>query len=231
MNIGRLSSESETYRRARDKLLEAEIALRDQRERIAELRRALPLDAEVEDYAFHEGPADLDRDAPVAEVRLSSLFGDPDKPLIVYQYMYGGAQTTPCPMCTMWVDGFSGVARHIGQNANFAIVAQADIGELRSWGRQRGWSNLRLVSSAATSFKSDFRFQDDEGHQYSGLSVFVLSSDGAPHHFYSGSAIMRKGEYRGLDLHTPVWSLLDLTPTGRGDWMPGLDYGRRTAAD
>ncbi|MFI7499222.1 hypothetical protein ACIBVL_12045 [Streptomyces sp. NPDC049687] len=29
---------------------------------------------------------------------------------------------------------------------------------------------------------------------------------------------------RGIDLLTPVWHLLDLTPHGRADWYPALDY-------
>jgi predicted dithiol-disulfide oxidoreductase (DUF899 family) len=32
---------------------------------------------------------------------------------------------------------------------------------------------------------------------------------------------MKPDEYRGLDLLSPVWNLLDLTRAGRGDWMPG----------
>jgi predicted dithiol-disulfide oxidoreductase (DUF899 family) len=30
-------------------------------------------------------------------------------------------------------------------------------------------------------------------------------------------------EYRGIDLLTPVWNLLDLTPAGREEWMPSLE--------
>ena len=231
MNIGRLDNESDRYRRARDDLLEAEIALRDQRERVAELRRKLPWDTAVEDYVFHEGPAGLDRDGPITEVRLSDLVDDPDKPLIVYQCMYGGAQTEPCFMCAMWVDGFNGVARHIGRNVNFAGVTEIGIASLRSWARDRGWHDLRLLSSAGSTFKTDLKFQDEEGHQFPGLSVFTRASDGTPRHFYSGSAIMRESEYRGVDLYTPVWNLLDLTPQGRGDWWPSLDYGRESAAE
>lgn len=46
---GRLPSESATYREIRDRLLREEIALRDQRERVAALRRRLPLDTAFED--------------------------------------------------------------------------------------------------------------------------------------------------------------------------------------
>ena len=44
MAIGRLANESPGYQKLRDQLQEAEIALRDQRERVAELRPRLPRD-------------------------------------------------------------------------------------------------------------------------------------------------------------------------------------------
>jgi predicted dithiol-disulfide oxidoreductase (DUF899 family) len=31
---------------------------------------------------------------------------------------------------------------------------------------------------------------------------------------------------RGIDLLTPAWHVLDLTPHGRADWYARLDYGR-----
>lgn len=224
MISGRLDIESEAYRSARDKLLEAEIALRDQRERVAALRRKLPLDTRVEDHIFHEGPADLSLDDPVSETRLSDLIGDSNQPLIVYQYMYGGAQSEPCFMCTMWIDGFNGAAQHIGRNMNIAIVAEAEIDLFRSWGRTRGWHNLRLLSSAGSTFKTDLHFQDAAGRQFSGVSVFSRTPDGSPCHFYSAGAMMGADEFRGIDLLSPVWNLLDLTPMGRGDWLPSLAY-------
>ena len=60
MSAGRLADETPEYRRLRDELLEAEIALKDQREAVAELRRRLPRDNPVDPgYLFHEGPRDL----------------------------------------------------------------------------------------------------------------------------------------------------------------------------
>ena len=50
--------ESAVYRARRQELLQAEIALKDQMERVAALRRGLPLDTAVEDYTFREGPRD-----------------------------------------------------------------------------------------------------------------------------------------------------------------------------
>ena len=65
MRIGERKGESEAYKAARDELLKAEIALRNERERVAEIRRALPLDAQVEDYVLKEGPADLSEPGPI----------------------------------------------------------------------------------------------------------------------------------------------------------------------
>ena len=39
--------------------------------------------------------------------------------------MYGKNQTLPCPMCTMMIDGFNGIASDLVQNIDFAIVAAA----------------------------------------------------------------------------------------------------------
>jgi len=40
---------------------------------------------------------------------------------------------------------------------------------------------------------------------------------------------MKPGELRGIDLMTPFWNILDLTPDGRGEWMPKLEYDRAQA--
>src|SRR5215467_8685593 len=51
-----LSNESEEYLRKREELRHAEVELRNQRERVAQLRRQLPIGPAVEDYVFEEGP-------------------------------------------------------------------------------------------------------------------------------------------------------------------------------
>ncbi len=123
----RLQNESDAYLAKREELRLAEIESMKLRERVAELRRQLPQGAVVEDYAFVEGPADLDAgDTPVRTVRLSELFSAPDRALVIYHLMYGKRQTKACPMCTLWIDGFNGVAHHLAQNVDFAIVAAAD---------------------------------------------------------------------------------------------------------
>src|SRR5215216_4425585 len=116
-----LPNESPEYLAKREELRHAEIELMRQRERVAELRRALPAGATIQDYEFLEGPAALnDGNEPVRKTRLSELFTAPDRSLIIYHLMFGKKQTTPCPMCTAWLDCFNGIAHHLAQNVDCA---------------------------------------------------------------------------------------------------------------
>ncbi|KUJ66167.1 hypothetical protein ACZ90_39995 [Streptomyces albus subsp. albus] len=221
-----LSGESTEYVGAREELRQAEIELMRHRERVAELRRRLPPGPVVDDYVFEEGPADLDAgDAPVRTVRLSELFTGPGRDLVVYHLMYGKRQTEPCPMCTMWLDGFNGVARHLARNVDLAVVAAADPPALRAHARSRRWTDLRLLSAGTGTFKRDLGSEDAEGVQDSTVSVFTRDGDGTVRHFYSAHPRMSEDiDQRGIDLLSPVWHLLDLTPRGRGDWFASLGY-------
>src|SRR5215510_15456027 len=123
----RLPNESADYMAKREELRLAEIALMLHRERVAELRRELPPGAIVKDYVFEEGPANLNAgDNPIQKVRLSELFTAPNRSLLLYHFMFGKRNVEPCPMCTMMIDDFNGIAHHLAQNLDFAIVAAAD---------------------------------------------------------------------------------------------------------
>src|SRR5258708_13658464 len=163
----------ETGRR-RHGVLAGEGALKDQREGVAERRRGLPLGGRVpEDYRFQEGPADLgDAAATSREVRLSELFAPGKDELIVIHYMFGAASEKPCPMCTMWAEGYNGVAPHVGDKGNFALVAKADLAKLRAWARGRGWTNLRLLSSRDNSFNRDYHCEDESCTRRPSARVF-----------------------------------------------------------
>lgn len=225
----RLANEPREYLQKREELRLAEMEMCRNIERIAALRRALPTGAEVTDYVFQEGPRDLaDSDSPISSVRLSQLFSGPGRSLIVYHFMYGKRNTTACPMCTMWIDTFNGVAPHLAQNVDLAIVAAADPATLRAHARARGWHNLRLLSAGDNTFKYDFRSEDAEGRQDSALSVFTRDAAGTLRHFYTTHPWLDADmNERGIDLLQPVYNMLDLTPRGRGDWYASLGYGAR----
>ncbi len=219
MAVGRLPSESPEYAKIRDELQDAEVALRDQRERVAELRRRLTRDVAYEDATFR-----VARDGEQVPIRLSELFDDPDKPLLLMQFMYGKAQANPCPMCTAWADGYDGVMPHLLQRANFAVLVAGDAALFEAYARSRGWRNLRVVSAADSTVKRDLGFETDDGRQLPGVSVFLRESDGSVRHFYSQAALLGEAGFRGMDLLSPIWHYFDLLPEGRGDFMPSKTY-------
>ena len=227
-----LVNEPAEYLAKREKLRLAEIELMKQRERVAEMRRHLPESAALQDYEFEEGPRDLSQgDSPVSKVRLSELFTKPDRALVIYHFMLGKKQAKACPMCTAWIDGANGVAHHLAQNLDFAIVAAADVPTLRAFARQRGWDKLRLISAAKSSFKYDLGSENREGDQDSTISVFTRDAKGNVRHFYSAHPRMSMEiKERGIDLLAPIWHFLDLTPQGRGNWYTSLDYGTKVNA-
>src|SRR5215510_371939 len=82
-----LPNESEDYLSRREELRLAEIELRNQRERVAELRRKLPKGPAVEDYIFEEVAASLDSgDSPIRTVRLSKLFTGSNRSVVLYHF-------------------------------------------------------------------------------------------------------------------------------------------------
>jgi predicted dithiol-disulfide oxidoreductase (DUF899 family) len=221
-----LPSESEEYLSKREELRRAEIELRNQRERVAELRRQLPQGPAVEDYVFEEVPAKLDAgDTPIRTVRLSQLFSGPDRSVVLYHFMYGKKQTNPCPMCTAWIDGYNAVAHHLAQNLDLAIVAAADPATLRSHARTRGWDRLRLLSAGSSTFKYDLGSEDKDGNQDSTISVFTQDSNGTIRHFYSCHPWLAQDiQERGIDELSPIWNVMDLTRQGRKDFYTKLEY-------
>jgi len=228
-----LTNDSSGYLAKREELRLAEIELMRQRERVAELRRNLPESAPVQDYQFEEGPRDLNAgDAPARTVRLSDLFTRPNRSLVIYHFMYGKRQTKACPMCTAWLDGANGIAHHLAQNLDFAVVAAADLSTLRTHARERGWGKLRLLSAVNNTFKYDLGSEDREGSQDSTVSVFTRDAKGILRHFYTAHPRMAPDiRERGIDLLAPIWHFMDLTPQGRGSWYASLAYGTKVQAD
>lgn len=222
----RFPGETAAYRETRDQLLAAEMSLRQAIEDVAALRRRLPLGGRVEeDYSFSEIDA---ASGDLREVRLSELFeGDRDS-LIVYGFMYGPEWDGPCPMCTAMIDSADGAARHLRQRTGFVVVAKARPDRLARLARERGWTGVRLLSSFGNRFNQDYLAQpaDEPDEQNPMMNVFVRRDDGI-YHFWGSEmffAPMEGGHPRHVDLVWPLWNFLDLTPGGRGDFMPKLRY-------
>jgi predicted dithiol-disulfide oxidoreductase (DUF899 family) len=227
----RFPGESETYRKARDELLEAEMKLRKQLEEVAALRRQLPRGGKVkEDYLLDEGAPDLSDQSTVRQTRLSELFEARKNSLIIYSFMFAPDSEKPCPMCTSILDGINGTAPHVGDRVNLAVVAKASIDKIRDWARGRGWKNLRLLSSGKNTYNKDYFAEGDPFGQMPAINVFQKTPEGV-YHFYNAElfyASSEPGQHpRHADLIWPLWNLFDLTPEGRGtNWYPRYSYDK-----
>jgi predicted dithiol-disulfide oxidoreductase (DUF899 family) len=215
----RFPNESAKYRAKRNELLRAEMDLRTHVERVAALRRKLPLGGEVRDDYVFEG-AD-------GSVKLSDLFGKHDT-LVLYNFMYGPRMKDACPMCTSMLDSLNGAAAHLTQRVGLAVVAKSPIARIQDFARERGWDQLRLVSSADNSYNRDYQGETADGNQMPMLNVFTLRN-GRIHHVWSSEMLFpppgRGQNHRHVDMIWPLWNVLDLTPDGRGsDWYPRLSY-------
>ena len=235
-------NESTDYRAARDELLQAEIDLRRVMEDVAVKRRALPRGGIVtENYVF-DG---LLADGSIGKISLSELFGDKTE-LAIYNMMFPRSRSdtrpgpasgatallplseAPCPSCTSLVDQLDGAARHIEQRVAFAIVAKTDISRLLTFGKERGWRNHRLLSSAGNSFNRDYFGESASGGQQPMLNVFERDGDQIRH--FWGSELLYAPTEPGQEMRhagtiEPLWNLFDMTRGGRGnDWDEQLQY-------
>jgi predicted dithiol-disulfide oxidoreductase (DUF899 family) len=229
--------ESGEYRRARKQLLEAEDALRRMNERVAAQRRALPAGGLIpENYVFESA-------ADGSEVKFSELFASGKNSLVIYNMMFPrwsqdrragapGGKTAqlplveqPCPSCTSVVDGLQGAAFHLAERINLVVIAKAGPDRLGAYARDRGWRDLRLLSSRNNTFNRDYHAETPDGGQLPVLNVFYRDQDGI-HHRWASEMTFTRGDTSSLDPVWPIYGALDLTPDGRGDSAayPNLQY-------
>ena len=231
--------ESAAYRTARNVLLDEEMALRRQVERVAAQRRALPPGGLVpHDYVF-EG---LGADGNPVSIKLTQLFAPGKDSLALYSFMYGPERERPCPGCTHFLDSLDGAARHAPQRINLFIVAKSPLARLLAWARERGWDHLKFLSTAGNTYDRDYYgdslglspamrkqqdFKDGEEWDMPILNVFRREGD-AVRHFWGSELLYVPPEpgqeYRHNDLIDPLWNLLDTVPEGRGDFEAKLGY-------
>ncbi len=215
-------NESPEYRTARRALLEAEVALREQTERVARLRRELPLGGEVpEDYEFVG-----QREGAAVPVKLSELFSEGKDTLFVYGLMYGAQAEKPCPLCSSFLDSLDGNVPHLRAKIDVAVVARAGLPTLRALAEGRGWKNLDLLSAGENDYPKRYWTESPQGSPLPMAHVFVRREGTIRHSWGSEMLFAPSGETdsRHVDMLWPLWNVLDLTPTGRGDGYPKLSY-------
>jgi predicted dithiol-disulfide oxidoreductase (DUF899 family) len=217
----------EQWLEARRALLADEKVWTRERDRLAEMRRALPWVEVTKDYAFQSADG---------MVSLDELF-DGRSQLVVYHFMFGPEWAEGCPGCSLLSDQVDGARQHFEHNdVSFVAVSRAPIDKLQAYRKRMGWK-FRWVSSAGSDFNFDFhvsfpkgqrehgifynfeRQPDPEIDELPGVSVFH-ADDGKIFHTYSTYG-------RGGEMFLPVYDWLDVVPKGRnetksgnlGDWM------------
>jgi predicted dithiol-disulfide oxidoreductase (DUF899 family) len=241
--------ERPAYRKARNKLLAREIALRREMEEVAALRRALPKGGAVKsDYIFDE----WDAKGSLVQTRLSELFADGKDTLVIYNFMFPRYSTDdragpaagataqldkkdmPCPSCVAFIDQLDGAAEHFAAAGfNFAVVAKTPIQRLATFCRERGWRHLRFLSAASNSFKHDYHAETPEGEQMPMMTVFHRDN-GVMRHSWSSELFYLDPDPGQDPRHNgtlePLYNLMDLTPERRPKkWQEQLQYAEKGA--
>ena len=211
--------ESETYRRARTALLAEEIEFRRHMTRLCEQRRALPAGPVIEkEYRF------IDENGNAG---LIDLFGSHDT-LVTYFWMYGPERPRPCPMCTNLLGSVNGNAADIKQRVALKVFGRSTVERQLAFAAERGWRDLDFVQTVGDDYANDLGLIDKDGFEWPALIVFRRDGDKA--RLFWASEMSKEMADPGQDPRdapdfAALWSVLDLTPGGRGtDWYPKLRY-------
>jgi predicted dithiol-disulfide oxidoreductase (DUF899 family) len=184
----------EAIRRLEDEIARLKAAL-------AQMRRSAP-PLPVTDYILTR--------ADGLPVHLSQLFAGKRDLLVIHN------MGRSCPYCTLWADGFNGVASHLQDRAGVALVSPDEPAELARFATARGW-RIPVVSSRSTSFTSDLGFEPEAGKLWPGASGFRRTPDGVI--VRTACATFGPG-----DDFSSTWHLFDLLAEGADGWQPRYAY-------
>jgi predicted dithiol-disulfide oxidoreductase (DUF899 family) len=171
------------------------------RQKIVKLRRERPSEP-VKDYAF--------KTVGGKTVRLSELFRGKQDLIVVHNMGKG------CNYCTLWADGFNGVANHLQDRAAFVVVSPDEPEAQKQFASSRGWS-FSMCSVKGTSFTTDMNVQTTDGELYPGVSAFHKKAD--------GTIVRVSKDFLGPgDYYCSVWHLFELLDGGAKGWEPKPKY-------
>ena len=120
----------------------------------------------------------------------------------------------------------------IQQRVALAVVARSPIERLKAFKRERGWHHLPLFSDISGEFSGDYHALTKDGGDDAAFNVFSRrkGSGGVTIRHFWGGEMNGASSDPGQDPRAapdlmPLWTILDVTPEGRGtDWYPRLNY-------
>jgi predicted dithiol-disulfide oxidoreductase (DUF899 family) len=211
-----LPGESANYGKVRQDLLEEEIELQRHIDRVSAKRRSLPDGPLIEkDYRF--------KDMNGEEVGLLDLFGKHDT-LVTYFWMYGPDRDRPCPMCTNLLGPLDANAKDLKEHVALAILGRSTVERQLAFAQERGWHTLKFHQIVGDGYAVDFGGLDPKsGSEWPIMAIFKKtgSGQGAQARLFWKAEMTSEMAERGKDPRggpdfAPLWTVLDLTPQGRG---------------
>lgn len=169
---------------------------------------------ELKKKAAHKDVPDYELQASGGQtVKLSALFGEKNDLIVIHNM---GAS---CPYCTLWADGFNGVAAHLQDRAAFIVVSPDTPEVQQQFAASRNWV-FPLYSGHGSAFSQDMGYsfeKDGKTYQLPGVSTFRKMDDGS---------IVRVGAdtFGPGDVYSALWHLFALLEQGAGSWQPHYHY-------
>nr|WP_308462376.1 DUF899 family protein [Mesorhizobium sp. INR15] len=136
----------------------------------------------------------------------------------------------PCPMCTNWLGSVNGNASDISQRASLKILGRSPVEPQIAFAQERDWRSLEFVQIVGDDYANDLGLLTPDGGESPALVVYRRDGDNV-RLFWSSAMRLEMAEPDQDTRDAPdiasLWSILDLTPEGRGaDWYPKLEYAR-----
>ena len=88
-------------------------------------------------------------------------------------------------------------------------IAKAPAEKIDAWAKQRGWSQIPLLSGYESSFQKDYKCQGETDDMQQASMLTFGKRDGKIFLFWSAEG--------SVDTVWPYWNLMDFTPEGRPD--------------
>lgn len=166
-------------------------------DRVSARRRRLAM-TPIEDYRF------TGRDGVVS---LRDLFAGRTQ-LVLQTFMFHPDWNEGCPSCSWAANNLPRKLDELLEpnDISFAMVSRAPYPKLQAWSQKQGWDHLPWVSSAGTTFNTDWGWTVDD-QDGPGYSYLLLTPDGI--------FLTYRTERRGTEAILPVAAILDRTVYGR----------------
>ena len=96
----------------------------------------------------------------------------------------------------------------------FWSIAKAPGEKIDAWAKERGWTQIALVSGYDSTFQADYKWQEESDDMQLPVMHVFRKQDGKIFHFWGTETMSNH-----VDTVWPYWNLMDFTPEGR----PNID--------